>query len=150
MLRPRYPHERPDQHVVDLLGEQEADDEHHREGEERPDQPRAQLDQVLHQGRLGGLDVLVGHAALPASGVALDVVFCVGDAAASLAGAGADAGSAGATGAGSLAGGGGVAAAVSVLVCEAGVSVSGVSSACGGLAAFSMSLRMSSIGSKCA
>src|SRR6185503_7121978 len=56
---------------VDVLGEDEAEREHHAEGGERLDQPRAQLDQVVHQGRFGGLDVLVAHAALPA-------LFCGG------------------------------------------------------------------------
>src|SRR5207342_175150 len=45
------------------------------EGDQRLDQPLAQLDQVLHQRRLGGLDLLLVvfgrlHAALPPSGVA--------------------------------------------------------------------------------
>src|SRR5262249_55452169 len=51
----------------DLLGEEEADDESREEGEQRLDQPAAQFDQVLEERRLGGLDVLVGHAARPAS-----------------------------------------------------------------------------------
>src|SRR5262249_2698215 len=55
------------ENVVDLLGEEEADDEGREEGEQRLDQPAAQLDQVLEERRLGGLDVLVGHAARPAS-----------------------------------------------------------------------------------
>ena len=61
----RDPDERPDQHVVDLLGEEEAEREHDAERDQRLDQPRAQLDQVLHQRRLGRLDLLVGHAAAP-------------------------------------------------------------------------------------
>src|SRR6185437_16353844 len=60
---PRHQHEGPHQHVVNLLGEHEADGEHHRESDQRLDQPRAQLDQVIHQRRFGGLDVLVAHAA---------------------------------------------------------------------------------------
>ena len=36
------------------------------EREQRLDQPQSQLDQVLHQRGLGGLDVLVRHAASPA------------------------------------------------------------------------------------
>src|SRR5262249_47807090 len=67
MLGPGDDHEGPDQNVVDLLGEEEADDERHEEGKQRLDQPAAQLDQVLEERRLGGLDVLVGHAARPAS-----------------------------------------------------------------------------------
>src|SRR6185312_1796974 len=66
VLRPRHQDEGPDQDVVDILGEDEAEREHHAEGEQRLDEPRAQLDQVLHQRGLGGLDVLVRHAASPA------------------------------------------------------------------------------------
>src|SRR5439155_766201 len=53
---------RPGQHVVDLLGEEEAADERDRKRDQRLDQPRAQLDQMLDQRRLGGLDVFVAHA----------------------------------------------------------------------------------------
>src|SRR5262249_21710588 len=60
-------------HVVDRLGEEEAADEGNCKGDERLDQPRAQLDQVLHQRRFGRLDflifVLAAHAGLP-SGLA--------------------------------------------------------------------------------
>src|SRR5262249_23150943 len=59
----------PGQDVVDGLGEEKAADEGDAEGQERLDQARAQLDQVLHQRRLGRLDllllVLAAHAALP-------------------------------------------------------------------------------------
>ena len=68
ILRARDPDERPGQHVVDRLGEEEADDEAMRERDQRLDQPRAQLDQVLHQRRLGRLDLLLvvfaAHAGL--------------------------------------------------------------------------------------
>src|SRR5262249_57862167 len=57
------------QHVVDRLGKEEAGYEGDGEGDQRLDQPRAQLDQVLHQRRLGRLDLLLlvvaAHAALP-------------------------------------------------------------------------------------
>src|SRR5262249_17152152 len=69
VFRARNPHERPGQHVVDRLGEEEAADEGDGKGDERLDQPRAQLDQVLHQRRFGRLDfllfVLAAHAGLP-------------------------------------------------------------------------------------
>ena len=61
---PGDPDERPHQHVVDLLGEEEAEDEGDAEADQRLDQPRAQLDQMIHQRGLGGLDVLVAHDAL--------------------------------------------------------------------------------------
>src|SRR5579862_2289674 len=66
ILRAGDPHVWPGEDVVDLLGEEEA--AHHRDDEcsRRLDQPRAQLDQVIHQRRLGGLDLLlfvfVAHA----------------------------------------------------------------------------------------
>src|SRR5207302_9027130 len=69
------PYERPDQHVVDLLGEEEAEDEGHAETEQRLDQPRAQLDQMIHQRRLAGLDLGVAHDAL-ASLIASAAVSC--------------------------------------------------------------------------
>ena len=63
------PLERPDQHIVDLLGEEETGDERHRERDQRLDQARAQLDQVLEQRRLGGFDflffVFASHAERP-------------------------------------------------------------------------------------
>src|SRR5581483_9844720 len=64
ILGARNPHERPDQHVVDLLGEEEAEDEGHAEAEQRLDQPRAQLDQMVHQRGFAGLDIGVAHDAL--------------------------------------------------------------------------------------
>src|SRR5262249_13556300 len=69
ILRARDPNERPGQHVVDRLGEEEAADKGDGEGDQRLDQPRTQLDQVFHQRRLGRLDlllvVLAAHAGLP-------------------------------------------------------------------------------------
>src|SRR6185369_16863687 len=73
VLRTGDPFERPDQDVVDVAGEEEADDEGEEERDQRLDQPRAQLDQVLHQRRLGRLDLLLVffrlHAALSPSGL---------------------------------------------------------------------------------
>src|SRR5262245_60937723 len=46
----------PEQEIVDVLGEEEADEEHREESNERLDQPRAQLDQMLDQGRLRRFD----------------------------------------------------------------------------------------------
>src|SRR5262245_59664517 len=68
ILGARHPDEWPDQHVVDLLGEEEAEDEGHGKAEQRLDQPRAQLDQVIHQRRLAGLDVFGAHDALASFG----------------------------------------------------------------------------------
>ena len=64
VLRARDPDERPHQHVVDLFGEEETEDEGDAESEQRLDQPRAQLDQMVHQGRFAGLDILGAHDAL--------------------------------------------------------------------------------------
>src|SRR4029077_20420131 len=66
IFRPRDPYERPDQNIVDILGEHEADREHHAERDQRLDQPRTQLDQVIHQGRLARLDIFVCHPPPPA------------------------------------------------------------------------------------
>jgi hypothetical protein len=62
------------QDVVDLLGEDEADRERDADGDQRPDQARAQLDEVIEERRLGGVDIVlagtfhdVAHAA-PLSG----------------------------------------------------------------------------------
>ena len=49
----------PGEDVVDVPREEEADHHRQHEGRGRLDQPRAQLDQVVHQGRLGGLDLLL-------------------------------------------------------------------------------------------
>src|SRR5581483_2874171 len=61
----RNPHERPDQPVINRLGKEEADDESNAKSEQRLDQARAQLDQMIHQRRSAGLDViLIAHDAL--------------------------------------------------------------------------------------
>src|SRR5262249_1756140 len=69
ILRARDPNERPGQHVVDRLGEEEAADEGDGEGDQRLDQPRAKLDQVVPQRAFGRrhllLFVLAAHAGLP-------------------------------------------------------------------------------------
>src|SRR5262249_17603806 len=81
VFRPRDPDVGPGQYVVDRLGEEEAADEGDGEGEQRLDQPRTQLDQVLHQRRFGRLDflflVLAAHAGLP-SGLAASVLAVAG------------------------------------------------------------------------
>src|SRR5262249_50016266 len=79
VLRARHPNVGKREDVVDLLGEKEADDERDAERDRRLDQPGAQLDQVLDQRRLGGLDVLVGHAARspPAGGAAAGSLVAV-------------------------------------------------------------------------
>src|SRR5262245_16868937 len=96
ILRPCDPNERPGQHVVNRLGEEEAADKGDAEGDQRLDQPRTQFDQVFHQRRFGRLDlllvVLAAHAGLP-SGLAASAVAGSGAAAAGAAAsvAGADA-----------------------------------------------------------
>src|SRR5205807_6174549 len=71
VLRPRDPGEGLDQDVVDVPGEEEAADEGDAERDQGLDQPRAQLDQVIHQRRLGRLDLLLvlfpAHAGLPSA-----------------------------------------------------------------------------------
>src|ERR1700719_2477768 len=66
ILRTGDPDVRPSENVVDLLGEEETTDHRDDECSRRLDQPRAQLDQVIHQRRLGRLDLLlfvfVAHA----------------------------------------------------------------------------------------
>src|SRR5580692_6813441 len=66
ILRTCDPDVRPGQNVVDVLGEKVAKDHRHDESKDRLDQPRAQLDEVIHQRRLGGFDLLlfvvVAHA----------------------------------------------------------------------------------------
>src|SRR5262245_10814675 len=85
ILRARDPNERPGEDVVDRLGEEEAADEGDGEGDQRLDQPRTQLDQVLHQRRFGRLDlllvVLAAHAGLP-SGLAAAAAAVAGSGAA--------------------------------------------------------------------
>ena len=49
----------PHQHVVDLGGEGEADHEADADADQRIDQALAQLDQVVHQRRLGRLDLVL-------------------------------------------------------------------------------------------
>src|SRR5262249_40812432 len=99
MLGARHPDERPHQHAVDLLGEDEAHDKGDGERDKRLDQARAQLNEMLDQRRLGGVDVFLGHARDPS---------CLGAGVASakslLAGVGS--GEAGSTGSGVGAGGG--------------------------------------------
>src|SRR5262249_2679226 len=81
VFRPRDPDVGPGQYVVDRLGEEEADGEGDGEGEQRLDQPRAQLDQVLHQRRFRRFDllflVLAVHAGLP-SGLAASALAVAG------------------------------------------------------------------------
>src|SRR5271167_2822234 len=67
-VRTSHPYEWPRQNDEDRLGEEETADERNTEGDQRLDESRPQLDQVLHQRRLGCLDVFVRHAGLlPAS-----------------------------------------------------------------------------------
>src|SRR5215469_1669689 len=54
----------PDQHVVDLLGEEKAADKSNAEAHQRLDQAGAQFDQMIEQRRLAGLDLVVAHDAL--------------------------------------------------------------------------------------
>ena len=49
----------PEQEIVDRLGELEADEKGDEDREQRPDQPAPELDQMLDQRRLGGVDVLM-------------------------------------------------------------------------------------------
>ena len=51
--------------VVDRARKVEADQKRGEKRVERPDQPHAQLDEVIHQRRLGGVDVLGAHSAAP-------------------------------------------------------------------------------------
>ncbi len=59
------------QELIELLGIDETDHEADRQRAGADDQPLTQLDQVLHQGRAGGLDLglVAMQAQLPASGV---------------------------------------------------------------------------------
>ena len=65
LVGPHHAHEWPDQHIVNVVGEIKAHHEGDQKGDDGLDEPRAQLDQMLHQGRFGGFDVSVGHAAPP-------------------------------------------------------------------------------------
>ena len=51
------------QDVVDRAREIEADEEGGEKRVEGPDEPRPKLDQMVHQRRLGGVDVLLAHSA---------------------------------------------------------------------------------------
>src|SRR5215208_3030432 len=142
----------PHQHVEDLRGKEEAQHEHGAEGEQRLDQPRTQLDQVLHERRFGGFNVLVAHAALPASGLGSGLTSLVPTATGSSAGAVAGVAAAAVS---SAAGGATWAAVAGSLTVgaagAAGVDPDLVCASNGGRspAAFSMSLRTSSSGSNC-
>src|SRR5579885_2540406 len=59
---------RKKKNVVDLLRKEEAEEKHQEERNQRLDEPRAQLDQMLDQRRLAGVDFIIfgGHA--PRSG----------------------------------------------------------------------------------
>ncbi|MNQ92759.1 hypothetical protein D3C85_1081930 [compost metagenome] len=46
-----------DQEQIELIGHSETADEGHHEGHDAYQQPPAQLDQVIHQGRARGLDL---------------------------------------------------------------------------------------------
>ena len=53
--------ERQDQEIVDVSREVETKKKHEDEGEQRFDEARAQLDQMIHERRLSRLDIRVGH-----------------------------------------------------------------------------------------
>ena len=63
LIRPDHPHIRVGEDVVDVAGKEEADDKGGEKRIERPDEASAQLDQVVHQRRLGGVDVVLAHSA---------------------------------------------------------------------------------------
>src|SRR6202020_3210568 len=63
LLRAHHPHVRVGQHVVDRAGKVEADKKGGQEGVEGPDNTSSELDQMVHQRRLGGVDVLLAHSA---------------------------------------------------------------------------------------
>src|SRR5262249_8570094 len=69
IFRPRDPDVRPGQYIVDLAREEKAGNRRECERGQRLDEPRAQLDQMIHQGRLGGFDLLffrfASHCGLP-------------------------------------------------------------------------------------
>src|SRR5262249_5171705 len=85
ILRARDPNERPGQHVVDRLGEEEAADKGDGEGDQRLDQPRSQFDQGFPLRRLVRFDlfpvVLAARAGLP-SGLAASTPAVAGSGAA--------------------------------------------------------------------
>ncbi len=74
--------ERPQQKLVELLGEDEAEDKAHRQGHGADDQPAAQFDQMVEQRGAGGLDLglILGKAHDPASeaGAALGFALALG------------------------------------------------------------------------
>src|SRR4029077_12242044 len=63
------------QEIVDWLGGPEADEKGDEDREQRPDQPAAELDQMLDQRRLARLDVLMGHGFDSAFGLRARGVF---------------------------------------------------------------------------
>src|SRR5208282_5680874 len=65
LFRPHHTHVGLGQHVVDRPGEIEANEKGGEKSVEGPDDPGAQLDQVVHQRRLCGVDVLLAHSAAP-------------------------------------------------------------------------------------
>src|SRR5690606_6508486 len=69
----------PDQDVVDLLREEEAEEECREERDERLDEARAQLDQVLDQRCARCVDVFLAHASPPSAGDATVFFFVVVD-----------------------------------------------------------------------
>src|SRR5262249_17085650 len=71
-----HPDERPYQHVVDLLREEEAEDKGDAKADQRLDQARAQLDQMVDQRRLAGFDIFVAHDALASRGSSTSADDC--------------------------------------------------------------------------
>ena len=66
--------------IEDLIGNEKASDEADDESEQRPDQPAAQLDQMLHQGHLLVVGIIVGnigHSALSVASAPLSGVSAV-------------------------------------------------------------------------
>ena len=63
LFRPDHTHVGIGQDVVDVAREKEADEKGGEKGVERPDDASAQLDQVVHQRRLGGVDLVLAHSA---------------------------------------------------------------------------------------
>src|SRR6266849_9516649 len=71
ILGAHHPHIRPRQNIIDLLGKEKTADKRDAERHQRLDEPRTQLDQVVHQRRLAAFDVLVGHGLTPPSSLLL-------------------------------------------------------------------------------
>src|SRR5580704_1677725 len=63
LFRAHHPHIGIREYVVDRAGKIEADDKGGQEGIEGPDNASPELDQMVHQRRLGGVDVLLAHSA---------------------------------------------------------------------------------------